>query len=136
MSDLFHVHASRWETIAGEHLEAFSDAIEEFVKAVIGHITQEVQIKTKLWDRSKLSLLKNKQAAEELSRLCEDEKKQPITYNHYYSDNVQKARQDSTRSLIKRTMNEVSAEDWNGRLHISNNSVDAEKLVASLQSPL
>ena len=124
MSDLFHVQASRWETIAGEHLEAFSDAIEEFVKAAIDHITQEVQIKTKLWDRSKLSLLKNKLAAEEeLSRLCEDEKQQPITYNHYYSDNVQKARQDSTRSLIKRTMNEASAEDWNGRLHISNNSV-------------
>ena len=30
-------------------------------------------------------------------------------------------------------MNEASAEDRNGRLHISKNSVDAEKLVASLQ---
>ena len=39
MSDLFHVQASRWEAIAGEHLEAFSDAIEELVKAAIGHIT-------------------------------------------------------------------------------------------------
>jgi hypothetical protein len=29
-------------------------------------------------------------------------------------------------------MNEASTEDWNGKLHISNNSVDAEKLVASL----
>jgi len=30
-------------------------------------------------------------------------------------------------------MNETSAQDWNGKLHISNNSVDAEKLLASLQ---
>ncbi|KAL8783924.1 MAG: hypothetical protein Q9195_009234 [Heterodermia aff. obscurata] len=134
MSDLFHVQASRWKTIAGKHVETFSNAIEEFVKAAVSHITQEPEIKTKLWERSKLPLLENKQATEEeLSRLCEDEKQQPITYNHYYSDNVQKARQDSTRDLIKKTMNEASAEDWNGRLHISNNSVDAEKLVASLQ---
>ena len=134
MSDLFHVQASRWEIIAGKHVEAFSNAIEEFVKAALDHITQEAQVKAQLWDRSKLSLAKYRQAAEEeLSRLCEDEKQQPITYNHYYSDNVQKARQDSTRNLVKKTMNEASAEDWNGKLHISNNSVDAEKLVASLQ---
>ena len=82
----------------------------------------------------KLSLLKNKhEAEEELSRLCEDEKQQPITYNHYYSDNVQNARQDSTRKLVKKAMNEASAQDWNGKLHVSNNSVDAEKLLASLQ---
>jgi len=135
MSDLFHIQASRWKTIAGKHLETFSDAIEQFVRAAISHTSQESQIGSKFWDRSKLSLQDNKQAAEgELSRLCKDEKRQPITYNHYYSDNVQKARQDSTQKLIKETMNEASAEDWNGKLHISNNSVDAEKLVASLQS--
>ena len=124
MSDLFHVQASRWKTIAEEHLKAFSDAIEEFVKAAIGYITQEAQIKTNLWNRSKLSLLKNTQAAEEeeeLSRLCKNEKQQPIAYNHYYSENVQKVRQISTWNPIKKTMNEASAEDWNGRLHISNN---------------
>ena len=30
-------------------------------------------------------------------------------------------------------MNETSAQDWNGKLHISNNSVDTDKLLASLQ---
>ena len=30
-------------------------------------------------------------------------------------------------------MTEASADDWNGKLHISNNAVDAEKLLASLQ---
>ena len=46
---------------------------------------------------------------------------------------MQNAGQDSIRNLIKKIMNEASAEDWNGKLHISNNFVDAEKLVASLQ---
>lgn len=131
MFDLFHVQASMWKIIVGKHVEAFFNAIEDFLTAAFDHITQEAQVKAQLWDRSKLSLAKYRQAAEEeLSRLCEDEKQQPIIYNHYYSDNVQKARQDSTRNLIKKTMNEASAEDWNGRLRISNNSVDAEKLIA------
>ncbi len=30
-------------------------------------------------------------------------------------------------------MNEASTEDWNGKLHISKSSINAEKLVASLQ---
>ncbi len=30
-------------------------------------------------------------------------------------------------------MVEVTTQDWNGKLHVSNNVVDAEKLVASLQ---
>ena len=30
-------------------------------------------------------------------------------------------------------MNDVTAQDWNGKLHGSNNAVDAEKLLASLQ---
>ena len=30
-------------------------------------------------------------------------------------------------------MTEASADDWNGKLHISNNAVDADKLLASLQ---
>ena len=30
-------------------------------------------------------------------------------------------------------MNEASIEDWNGKLHVSNTSVDADKLLASLQ---
>ena len=134
MSELFHIQASRWETIAGEQLEVFSGIIESFVQSALGHITPDSQTRDKLWNRLEHALLKNKnRAEEELLRLCKDEKQQPITYNHYYTDNVQNARQDSTRKLVKRAMNEVSSQDWNGKLHVSNNSVDAEKLLVSLQ---
>ena len=80
MSDLFHIQSSRWRTIASEHLEAFSDAIEDFVEATLSYITRDRHIQSQIWERVKLSLLKNKhEAEEELSRLCEDEKQQPIT---------------------------------------------------------
>ena len=134
MSELFHVQASRWRGIAYEHVETFSDAIENSVEIALSHITLDSRIRSKLWERLKLSLVANKQEAEEeLLRLCNDEQQQPITYNHYYTDNVQNARQDSTRKLVKKAMNEASAEDWNGKLHVSNTSIDADKLLASLQ---
>ncbi len=134
MSELFHVQSSRWYTIADDHLAALYSEIEAFVKAVLNHITRDSRILAELWEITKLSLQDSKHAAdEELSKLCQDEKQQPITYNHYYTDNVQNARQQSTRNLIKKAMTEASADDWNGKLHISNNAVDADKLLASLQ---
>ena len=134
MSELFHVQSSRWYTIADDHLTALYGEIKAFVKAVLSHITKDSRILAELWEITKLSLQESKHAAdEELSKLSQDEKQQPITYNHYYTDNVQNARQQSTRNLIKKAMTEASAHDWNGKLHISNNAVDAEKLLASLQ---
>ena len=73
-------------------------------------------------------------AKDELSRLWSDEKLHPITYNHYYTDNIQNARQDSVRKLVKKAMNETTNYDWNGKLHVSNTSLDAAKLLASLQN--
>lgn len=37
----------------------------------------------------------------ELEKLLEDERRQPITYNHYYTDNIQKAEQDSIRKDVR-----------------------------------
>ena len=134
MSELFHVQSSRWYTIADDHLAVLYSEIKAFVKAVLNHITRDSRILAELWEITKLSLQKCKHAAdEELLKLCQDEKQQPITYNHYYTDNVQNARQESTRNLIKKAMTEASVHDWNGKPHFSNNAVDAEKLLASLQ---
>ena len=105
MSELFHVQSSRWYTIADDHLTALYSEIKAFVKAVLSHITKDSRILAELWEITKLSLQESKHAAdEELSKLCQDEKQQPITYNHYYTDNVQNARQQSTRNLIKKAM--------------------------------
>lgn len=101
--------------------------------AAVCHITQDEQVRIEVMELTSTSLQKSKHSAEmELACLWEDEKQQPITYNHYYTDNVQNARQESTKKLIRKAM-DATKDDWNGKLHVSNNSVDAEKLLASLQ---
>jgi hypothetical protein len=76
---------------------------------------------------------KKRAAAEELKSLVEDEKRQPITYNHYYTDNIQNARQDSMKNSIQAAMQSVVENDLNGELHVSNTAMDSGKFLASLQ---
>ena len=105
------------------------------MKSALSHIVQDEQVLNELLEITIASLQRSRQnAEEELKNLCQDEKQQPITYNHYYTDNVQKSRQDSTRQMIRKAMDEAKQEDWNGRFHISNTQVDAEKLLTSLQN--
>jgi len=72
-------------------------------------------------------------ANDELKKIISDEKKQPITYNHYYTDNIQNARKDSLKGLILKAVREAVKEDCNGQLLIRNTQDDSEKLLASLQ---
>jgi hypothetical protein len=108
--------------------------VDEFIQAALEHVVREEGVR---WEISQLileSLDRNARAGRsELDRLLEDEKQQPITYNHYYTDNIQKSRQDFLRNSIEKAMREATDHEWNGKLHISNNSVDGRKLLAALQ---
>jgi hypothetical protein len=84
-------------------------------------------------DRIKASLFKSgKTAEEELARIYNDKEQQPITYNHYYSNNVQNSRHDTTRTLIKKAIGEASIEKYNRKLYISNTTLDAKRFLNAL----
>ena len=135
LSELYHVQSSRWPVLARDHLENVFDEIVSFVAAALRHITADDQVLVEILELTTLSLQKNMQAAkDELEKLCHDEKLQPITYNHYYTDNIQNARQEATKRIIKKAMNETTTQDWNGKLHVSNTTWDAAKLLSSLQN--
>lgn len=73
-----------------------------------------------------------KNALGELEKLIEDERRSPLTYNHYYTDNVQKARLDAQKKAVE---NAVSAErDVNGKIHVTNVHVDIQKFIAAIGS--
>jgi len=76
---------------------------------------------------------RREKAQAELQKIIDDENRQPITYNHYYTDNIQNARQDSLKKAIQNAMKGAVNEDWNGKFHVSNNQLDSDKLLASLQ---
>lgn len=109
-------------------------SLEKFVKDAIMYITSDDKVRANLLIRTDMALMAGKGAAyEELEKLCADKDGPLITYNHYYTDNVQNARHTTTRNLIKKALDETSVTEFNSKMHISNNVVDAEKLLLALQ---
>lgn len=72
-------------------------------------------------------------AHEELETLLDDEKRQPITYNHYYTDNIQKSRQKHSRKQLQESIDSAIEGEWNGRFHFQNSSDEVRRLVTALQ---
>lgn len=120
--------------IAQRHVRRTFDALRSFVAELVDHVTQEERVAIALKERVDQQLAAHMDKAEaELQVLFEDEKKQPITYNHYFTDNVQKGRQGAARELISEIMEQTAADDWHGAMHISNNGADLKRLIGALQ---
>ncbi len=106
-----------------------------FVGRGLHHVITDDRVRGEILQRTAGRLESCKENAEaELQRIIDDEKFQPITYNHYYTDNIQKARQGSLKTVINDAMKSVASEDRNGKFHVSNIQVDFDKLLSSLQN--
>jgi hypothetical protein len=73
-------------------------------------------------------------AHQELVRLVQDEQGHPITYNHYYTDNTQRARHDDAKARIKKSVDNATQMDWGGRFHFNNSPDDLNRLISTLQA--
>lgn len=105
-----------------------------FVDTLVDHIVQEERVIIAVKERVNQHLSDHmERAMTELKMLVQDERQQPITYNHYFTDNIQKDRQSEARELISQLMQQTAADDWHGAMHISNNGVDVQRLINALQ---
>jgi hypothetical protein len=73
-------------------------------------------------------------ARNELQNILLDEAAHPITYNHYYTDNIQNARADAVKEHMQASMDHAIMTEWNGKLHVSNTQVDLKRLCSSLKN--
>ena len=65
-----------------------------------------------------------KLAYEEFERILTDERRQPITYNHYCTDNIQNAWEVLLKSALHQAIQGRIRDDWNGKFHVSNSNLD------------
>lgn len=108
--------------------------LKSFVTMLAKHITNEERINLEITKQVNEHLATHMSEAEkELQILVEDEQRQPITYNHYYTDNIQKARQNASRDVINKIVKDTADDDFHGAMHISNNGIDVKRLVGALQ---
>lgn len=134
LAELFHYQSKRWEDIASEHLADIFGKVKQFVEDAVRYVSFDDQVSVEMLDRISNSLNDSKWSADkELEKLCDDKSQQPITYNHYYTNNIENARRETTRNWVKKAMQDASIGVYNGKLHISNTAADAEKLLNALQ---
>jgi hypothetical protein len=72
-------------------------------------------------------------AHQELAKLLQDEQGHPITYNHYYTDNIQRARQDDAKERIKKSLDNAIQNEWGGIFKFSNSLGEMNRMISALQ---
>ncbi|KAK3696625.1 hypothetical protein LTR37_017878 [Vermiconidia calcicola] len=131
LTELFHYQSQKWESIAGMHLDSVHDTIVHFVSTALIYLNIEDYVldslKEGIWNQLEQCKADAKQ---ELGRLCKDEKHQPMTYNHYYTDNVQKSRLDALKRTIEHAV--AKAGNTNGGFTNAFNAMNPETLIATL----
>lgn len=133
LMELFHEQSSRWPDIAREHTMVVHQKVSGFVDRALAHLVKEDHVRIELHHIMESSLQANLDTAlDELKKICADEKMQPITYNHYFTDNVQKSRQDGMRDAVKNAF-QLTLDSRQGQLHVNNTPFARESLLASLQ---
>ncbi|KAL6229069.1 P-loop containing nucleoside triphosphate hydrolase protein [Aspergillus navahoensis] len=134
LAELFHSQSVHWDKIARDHLNAVAALVSSFLQAALEFVIKDTKVRQNVQNCVSKSVQGDIQRAiEELRVLLEDEARQPITYNHYYTDNIQKARNDQSKREIQDSLHSAIQADWNRKLHINNSNKSIEKLVFSLQ---
>lgn len=128
LAELFHFQSKRWSQMAGVHVKLIHRALKSFIAALLEHITDEERISQEIERQVNERLTTQMNEAEkELQLLIDDEHQQPITYNHYYTDNVQKARQKASHDLINNIVNDTAEGGPDGAKNTKKNGVDTKK---------
>ncbi|KAI9764204.1 MAG: hypothetical protein M1840_008594 [Geoglossum simile] len=91
IGELFHEQARPWAGLSHEHLDQVWEATKVFLENTINHLTDRHTYNA-LFQQWMDRILDEKlqHAHETVDRLMQDCGKHPITYNHYFIENVQK----------------------------------------------
>lgn len=109
--------------------------MSRFIQSVAAFVIKDTDARENILRNIVAELDENaKNAFGELNKLLDDEAGCPVTYNHYYTDNVQKARNSRFRQDLGTSLKNAIDQDWNGRFHVSNSADEIGRLVASLQN--
>ncbi|KAE8551174.1 hypothetical protein EYB25_007410 [Talaromyces marneffei] len=137
LAELFHEQSLRWASIAEAHIVAIREVISQWTEKVVKNVVREDEDGLR---REVGSILQDsldsceKLALEELNKLLEDERQSPLTYNHYYTDNIQKSRVTTQKAAVRNAIFLARTEDWNGKLHINNDTATIERFISAVES--
>ncbi|KAI3114592.1 hypothetical protein CBS147330_9790 [Penicillium roqueforti] len=112
LAELFHSQSTRWGRIARDHVDAVAELVSQFLQAAAKFVIKDNKVHQNVLHSVEKSVQANLQRAiDDLDTLLKDKARQPITYNHYYTDNIQKSRSDQSKRQIHDSMHSTIEQD-------------------------
>ncbi|KAH7056881.1 P-loop containing nucleoside triphosphate hydrolase protein [Macrophomina phaseolina] len=138
MKELYWEQTCNWGPITVDYLNrTMVTCVAEFSKGLLSHIMPFDVAERMLKQRVLPSLAKNqKNAALEVNRLLEDKSRAPMTYNHYFTDTVQKLRNEKILARARRVVEINAYTTISQQTRKSAKVVDAEQIMTALTSEL
>ncbi|KAJ0163639.1 Interferon-induced GTP-binding protein Mx2 [Colletotrichum tanaceti] len=128
LAELFHEQSSPWRKIAENHVSEVVDGVCKWINQAVFRLFPEDRL------RRDLEMICQERlegcradAFEELRKILLDEERHPVTYNHYYTDNIQKARCESQKEALQGVINGLKL------TYDMEDSGDRERLIKILQ---
>lgn len=119
----FRAQTSKWRNIVTAHVETVIVVVHRFIKTLLNEIFGDQRMREELWGLILLEKLQTAyvRAKDQAGFLVDIEVNgRPSTYNHYFSDNLQKARSER----LTKAMKEAAIHDWaDGDVRINISSV-------------
>ncbi|KMU90539.1 interferon-induced GTP-binding protein Mx1 [Coccidioides immitis H538.4] len=119
ISHLFWEQSESWIPIARDHIERVISTCKIFLRHVMEYIASQ-EIKHRLLELTVFPVLKKARegAFGELSKIEEDKLRHPITYNHYFTDTLQKAQYElfsaGIKEISQKATVEIDEKTWSG----------------------
>ncbi|KAI1136785.1 putative dynamin GTPase [Hypoxylon sp. FL0543] len=121
LAELFHEQSSRWPHIAKGLAQKVDKMMSEWVTEAVSFIISDEQLRRKVLILCRKGLEENRRLAyEELQKLVDDEmKQQPITYNHYYTQKIERTRDEASQDLVRPVIANAVERGWTASKFIS-----------------
>lgn len=131
IGELFWEQSSKWGDMAKAHVEEVSQICSKFLRTLLRDKCPE-DVETRIWNSNIEDALKTrtKNAFQELDLLMEDLAEYPINYNHYYTDTINKRRQDRQKAIMRKSTEDASEPKYYNNLGTIK-TIDVEKAVAA-----
>jgi hypothetical protein len=133
LQELFHAQSSMWGEISRSHIDSIVALVTRYLNSVFQSILKDATVRGNLWKNVKMAFDMNvENAHEEIAKLLQDEQGHLITYSHYYTENIQKARHENAKKLLESSVTNVVRPNTYGIPSLS--ASDITGLVDSLQT--
>ncbi|GKZ37752.1 hypothetical protein AbraIFM66950_009435 [Aspergillus brasiliensis] len=136
IGELFKEQCSPWRDITCQHILGTWKVVEEFLSLLTGHVADEAT-SVILFDKVISPALI--QLRQSLIKSCEElvgshQQGHPITYNHYFTETLQKIRAERRAVCIRKTLKDFFGIQDLQNYSLYRNSYNLEDLVQSLLS--